>query len=182
MYLVIDLCEQDYFDFLSERGFVLSDMALKQQMTQLAEGVEYLHSMGIIHRDLKLENCMVVKKDTHTPLIKIADFGLGKILEKGKMAQESVGTLTYASPEILSGEKYTDKVDIWSLGVIYYIMLTAQMPFSAHDSNLLRKDVAKGNFKLPDSLIGTKKEALIKRMMCINKDKRADINEVKELI
>jgi len=90
----------------------------------LADGVEYLHSMSIIHRDLKLENCMVVEKGSDSPLIKIADFGLGKILEKGKTSKDSVGTITYASPEVLTGEEYTEKIDIWSLGVIFFILLT----------------------------------------------------------
>ena len=125
---------------------------------------------------------MVVEKGSDSPLIKIADFGLGKILEKGKTSKDSVGTITYASPEVLTGEEYTEKIDIWSLGVIFFILLTTQMPFSAENSDTLREDVQLANYKIPFSLKGTPKENIIKRMLCVDKDRRADIAEVKKLI
>ncbi len=87
-------------------------------------------------------------------MLKIADFGLGKILEFGKHAKESVGTLTYASPEILAGNKYTFEVDIWSIGVIFYIISTGKMPFDPANEKKLRQSVASASFPIPAKIKG----------------------------
>jgi len=69
----------------------------------VASGIKYLHSMGVVHRDIKLENIMVVNADLPTPALKIADFGLSKLIEPASTAKEQVGTLLYVAPEIVNG-------------------------------------------------------------------------------
>eukprot|EP01084_Bolivina_argentea_P205855 351589_1 len=88
--------------------------------------------MGIVHRDLKPEN-LLYSAETDDAEIKIADFGLAKLLRESDMMATACGTPGYVAPEILSGGPYTDKVDLWSLGVITYILLCGFPPF--YDEN-----------------------------------------------
>ncbi len=100
-YLVLELCDEDLFDWLSARKFQTSTETKMSFFKSLAEGLDYLHTMGIIHRDLKLENIMITDIDSEIPTIKIADFGLSKLIEEGRSAKDQVGTLLYVAPEIL---------------------------------------------------------------------------------
>ncbi len=133
--------------------------------------------MGIIHRDIKLDNVMVKFDSAGEAILKIADFGLSKIVEAGKLAKESVGTMAYASPEILSGKPYTSKVDIWSLGVIYFIIATTKMPFDSSNEQKLRKMVGAGAYPLPASIRGSLVETLITRMMCVDPECRLNADD-----
>ena len=81
---------------------------------QIAQGTEHLHHINIIHRDLKPENIVMVDDR-----VKITDFGLAKVFEKNMALKTQAGTPMYLAPEILSGSCYTEKVDVWSLGVIF---------------------------------------------------------------
>lgn len=85
--------------------------------------------MGVVHRDIKLENVMVVNTDQPEPTLKIADFGLSKLIEPCAKAHDQVGTLLYVAPEVIKGEGYTKAVDVWSAGVLFYAVCTGLMPF-----------------------------------------------------
>jgi len=99
---------------------------------QLAKGIEYLHSYGIVHRDMKLENVMMTDtSDASVP--KLVDFGLAKMIGPGVKAEEPFGTLGYVAPEILEKKPYSFQCDLWSLGCIIYALLTSSLPFD-HDS------------------------------------------------
>lgn len=95
-------------------------------------GLYYLHSYGIMHRDLKLENIMMTNK-TEFSVPKLVDFGLAKILSPQETATEPFGTVGYAAPEILKKLPYNKIVDVWSLGVIIYVLLVGFMPFVDKD-------------------------------------------------
>lgn len=90
-------------------------------MMQMAQGIEHLHQINIIHRDLKPENILMVDGK-----VKITDFGLAKVFEKDMALKTQAGTPMYLAPEILSGSCYTEKVDVWSLGVIFLELATAK--------------------------------------------------------
>ena len=90
-------------------------------MNQIASALYYLHSYGIAHRDLKLENILLVDESDESP-IKLADFGLAKMLGPNETSNEKFGTMGYVAPEVLLGWSYTKSVDLWSLGVIIYIL------------------------------------------------------------
>jgi serine/threonine protein kinase len=94
---------------------------------QIVTGLSELGSFNIIHRDLKPENILINEDGT---LIKIADFGFGRILsENESIEKQQCGTLLYKAPEILLNENYDHKIDVWSLGVILYYILTGIYPF-----------------------------------------------------
>lgn len=115
------------FSWLKKRGFRIPEELVKMFISQIASAVKYLHSFGIFHRDIKLENILI--DNTKGFKLKIIDFGLGCILGPGQFSQEAVGTLKYASPELISRIPYRETPDVWGIGVIIYIILTGRAPF-----------------------------------------------------
>lgn len=110
-------------------------------MNQIASALYYLHSYGIAHRDLKLENILLVDESDESP-IKLADFGLAKMLGPNETSNEKFGTMGYVAPEVLLGWSYTKSVDLWSLGVIIYILMSGMLPFDGREpSETVRRTV-----------------------------------------
>merc|ERR1719203_1332496 len=99
---------------------------------QMLLAINYLHSHNVVHRDLKLENFLYEKKDSD--FLKLIDFGFSKIWEKNTKMELSCGTLSYVAPEVL-GKSYTSQCDLWSLGVVVFILLAGYMPFDGSDSH-----------------------------------------------
>jgi len=117
-------------------------------MYQLFSAINYCHKMHIVHRDLKPENILIVSKDQDGyPIIKVCDFGTSKIFEKGKIERKLVGSSYYIAPEVLK-KKYNEKCDLWSCGVIMYILLSARPPFGGEDDNDIMERVAIGEYDL----------------------------------
>ena len=97
---------------------------------EICKIVSYLHSKGIVHRDIKLENIMISTNDPESDMRpKLIDFGLSKVLMPGEGSTDPYGTLAYCSPEIIARKAHTAKTDVWSLGIVLYTMLTRRMPF-----------------------------------------------------
>ena len=93
---------------------------------QLLQALAYLHRRGVHHRDLKPANILV-----HEGIFKICDFGFARFFgEEGRMARTCVGTPIYMSPQVLNQQSYTNKTDIWSLGILYYELMFAKLPYS----------------------------------------------------
>lgn len=107
----------------------LSEKLTKYIFYQICCGVEYLHSNNVTHRDLKPENILLATTDKYT-LVKVADFGLSKHVNQNSVLQTQCGTPHYLAPEVRTNRPYSNKVDIWSLGVILYNCFTANYPFS----------------------------------------------------
>ncbi|XP_043830904.1 calcium/calmodulin-dependent protein kinase type IV [Dromiciops gliroides] len=117
----------ELFDRIVEKGYY-SERDAAQAVKQILEAVAYLHENGIVHRDLKPENLLYATPEPDAPL-KIADFGLSKIVEDQVTMKTVCGTPGYCAPEILRGCAYGPEVDMWSLGVITYILLCGFEPF-----------------------------------------------------
>ena len=98
--------------------------------SQIANGLKCLHSLGIIHRDIKLENIVHTSNE-----FRLIDFGLSTIISSSESTLDSYGTITYMSPEIIKKEKYNNKADIWSFGVVVYILLKKRLPFCENCNN-----------------------------------------------
>ncbi|XVF31754.1 hypothetical protein REPUB_Repub17cG0019400 [Reevesia pubescens] len=94
---------------------------------QIVNVVHACHFMGVMHRDLKLENLSLVSKDENSPK-KATDFGLSVFIEEGRMHKDLVGSAYYVAPEVLQ-HKYGKEIDVWSVGVILYILLSGMPPF-----------------------------------------------------
>ena len=105
-------------------------------MLQIAKGLQYLHSLGIVHRDLKPQNIMLLNDSTTDIQIKIMDFGLSKVIAQDEKLKEGMGTITYIAPEILIGNDYDFKVDVWSLGVTWFYVLSGHFPFDDNNSEI----------------------------------------------
>jgi len=117
---------------------------------QIVEGVQYLHGLGIAHRDLKPENLLCCG-DGADMVIKIADFGLSKIFAGGQQLETSCGTPDYAAPEVLTGEQAYDKsVDLWSVGVITYVLLCGYPPFYAQSQPALFEKIIHADYDFPE--------------------------------
>ncbi|XP_063676221.1 hormonally up-regulated neu tumor-associated kinase homolog A-like [Bolinopsis microptera] len=120
----------------------LSEQEAQKYTRQIISAVEYLHSMGIVHRDLKVENLLL---DQHKN-IKIIDFGLSNSLGKNGLLGTQCGSPAYAAPEVFSKNPYGPSVDIWSIGINLYAMLTGQLPFHVEPINIaaLHEKIMKG--------------------------------------
>jgi calcium/calmodulin-dependent protein kinase I len=118
---------------------------------QIVAGVQYLHELNICHRDLKPENLLCTTQEGEdVPAIKIADFGLSKMFAEGEQLQTSCGTPDYAAPEVLMGEKaYDNSVDMWSVGVITYVLLCGFPPFFAQTQPALFEKIIACDFDFP---------------------------------
>ncbi|CAM2103150.1 testis-specific serine/threonine-protein kinase 2-like [Lepidochelys kempii] len=136
VYIVMELgTKGDLLEFIKSKGALTEDVARKM-FRQLSSAIKYCHDLDIVHRDLKCEN-LLLDKDFN---IKLSDFGFSRRLtrdENGKviLSKTFCGSAAYAAPEVLQGIPYQPKIyDIWSLGVILYIMVCGSMPYD--DSNI----------------------------------------------
>lgn len=120
----------------------------KAVVHKLAGAIEYCHNLGIVHRDLKPENLLYADESDDSE-IKIADFGLAKLLSDDSMMSTACGTPGYVAPEILEGRAYTAAVDMWSLGVITYILLCGFPPFYDENNAALFAAIKAGSFDYP---------------------------------
>ena len=103
------------------------------------KGLRYLHDvLGVVHRDIKLENIMMSSDSMSAFLMgnatpKFIDFGLSKVLLPDERSSDPYGTLMYCSPEIILGKSHTKMTDVWSMGIVLYVLLTNRMPFVTMD-------------------------------------------------
>jgi calcium-dependent protein kinase len=149
-------------------------------MYQILSAVNYCHKMKIIHRDLKPENILIIERDTNNfPRIKIADFGTSKIFEKGAKQKKLVGSSYYIAPEVIK-KNYDEKCDLWSCGVIMYILLSGRPPFSGDDDREIMLKVRKGKYDLESEPFDTLSKSgldLIKNLLEIDPQKRLSASE-----
>jgi len=142
-YLITEYCSGgELYEFINDYQF--TEIKVAYIMYQLFIGLNYCHKMKIIHRDLKPENILLTKNEDLFLRIKICDFGTSQIFKKGEVQKDIVGSLFYMAPEVIK-QNYNFKCDLWSCGVIMYILLTNRLPFSGENddeiiSNILNSD------------------------------------------
>ena len=151
-----------------------SEKKAAEYFRQILSGVNYLHKHNIVHRDLKPENILFDGE-----LLKIVDFGTSKIYDSSKKMKRCEGTPYYIAPEVLNG-RYTERCDVWSCGVILYIMLSGFPPFGGTNDDEVLKAVLKGkyHFEIPEfKFVSNKAKNLIKKMLTYNPKSRITIAE-----
>ena len=171
IYLIMELCTGgELFDRIvenTENGVQFTEKQAANIFKQMMSAINYCHKNGIVHRDLKPENLLYLNKDKNSP-IKVIDFGMSKRFDSKHFMSEKVGTAYYISPEVLNG-KYDEKCDIWSAGVILYIIICGYPCFNGDDDDEIFAAIQKGKINFPspewDSISNDAKE-LIKKMCC----------------
>lgn len=149
-YIVTDICKGgELFDEIIARGkFSERDAAVL--MKQVLSCVNYCHKNHLVHRDLKPENIML-ESNKEFDQIKIIDFGTSLVFDENKPLEEKLGTPYYIAPEVLA-KKYGPKCDVWSCGVITYILLSGTPPFNGSSDQEIMKKVRSGQFAFSDSI------------------------------
>jgi serine/threonine protein kinase len=159
-------------DYMKEKKFNFTEKRAAELIYELALGVKYLHKYGIVHRDLKPDNIMLTEANDEGH-IKIMDFGLSKILGKKEKVTEGFGTLTFVSPEVLIRQPYNKEVDIWSIGVILYLMLSGELPFDDEedDEQKIAKSIVYNELKFTSKKFNNKSKEVIQLIKeCLTKD------------
>ncbi|KAI7869256.1 kinase-like domain-containing protein [Mucor mucedo] len=174
--------------FTNIYSLFMTELEIKIIFEQIAHAVLYLHSKGIVHRDIKMENVIVC--DRERLYVKLTDFGLCAFLKKDEALYTNCGTMLYAAPELLNSNSkkgYGMEVDIWSLGVLLYGALTNSMPFvnmvngEDDEKKQLRELIGKGQFSFDHpAWDGISEEAkdLVCQMMQVDVNKRYTIKQV----
>lgn len=121
--------------YLTDKKFKFTENQAAKMIKQIGEAVKYIQQFGIIHRDLKPGNIMLAKKGEEYPTLKIMDFGLGKICGPNEKLNDGYGTLSFVAPEILLRTPYNKQIDIWSIGIILYYILSGELPFDDPENN-----------------------------------------------
>ncbi|CAE7556573.1 CPK2 [Symbiodinium sp. CCMP2456] len=141
MFFVMEYCEgREVFDRIMEQGLI-QESTTAEIVRQAASALLYAHNRGIAHRDMKPENICFCSKDVTNNHVKLIDWGLGFYFGQGRM-NSAVGSLTYAAPEVLEAKEkqgYTAACDLWSLGVVTYVMLCGKPPFWGNYNEQLRR-------------------------------------------
>ncbi|XP_067396848.1 serine/threonine-protein kinase 33 isoform X2 [Emydura macquarii macquarii] len=166
MYLVMELCEDgELKEILHKKGH-FTEKETRHIIQSLASAIAYLHKKDIVHRDLKLENILVKSSETDEENemklnIKVTDFGLAVQKAGGSesMFQSTCGTPTYMAPEVISAHDYSQQCDIWSIGVIMYMLLCGDPPFIANSEEKLFELIKKGELHFNNPMWQTVSEA-----------------------
>ncbi|XP_021917742.1 calcium/calmodulin-dependent protein kinase type 1 isoform X3 [Zootermopsis nevadensis] len=173
VYLIMELVTGgELFDRIVEKGSYTEKDA-SDLIRQVLEAVDYMHEQGVVHRDLKPENLLYYSPDEDSKIM-ISDFGLSKMEDSGIMAT-ACGTPGYVAPEVLAQKPYGKAVDVWSIGVISYILLCGYPPFyDENDANLFAQ-ILKGEFEFDspywDDISDSAKD-FIRQLMCVDVEKR----------
>ncbi|KAK9376181.1 kinase-like domain-containing protein [Lipomyces chichibuensis] len=171
--MVIEFAGKELFDYIVQRGKMPEDEA-RRFFQQIICAVEYCHRHKIVHRDLKPENLLLDENLN----VKIADFGLSNIMTDGNFLKTSCGSPNYAAPEVISGKLYAGpEVDVWSCGVILYVMLCGRLPFDDEFIPTLFKKINGGVYTLPSYLSPGAKH-LLQRMLVVNPLNRITVREI----
>ena len=165
--------------FITDKKTLNEDL-LKRIMLDIFTGISYLHEIGIVHRDIKLDNIMMniptADNSIEYALPKLIDFGLATVLMPRETRTEGFGTIAYCSPEIILRKPYSYSTDIWSIGVVFYVLLSGFFPFMAYEKKHVVKNIlhAKLTLNSPSIFLSVSNEPkdLLLKMLLRDQTKR----------
>jgi serine/threonine protein kinase len=183
IYIVMEhLSGGSLLGYFKQKKYKVSEKRVKDIAHQIATALFYLKSFGIAHRDMKPDNIMMATNEDDSE-IKLIDFGLSKIIGPKERSKDPFGTIPYAAPEIILRKPYSHSVDVWSLGVTLFFLLSGFHPFDSHDQQELLKKIVRQD---PDyeadewSNISDEAKDLVKKLLEKDKEKRIEIEQVLE--
>uniref|UniRef100_A0AAY4EDB5 non-specific serine/threonine protein kinase n=1 Tax=Denticeps clupeoides TaxID=299321 RepID=A0AAY4EDB5_9TELE len=163
----------EVFDYLVSHGR-MKEKEARAKFRQIVSAVHYCHQKNIVHRDLKAEN-LLLDADSN---IKIADFGFSNEFTLGNKLDTFCGSPPYAAPELFQGKKYDGpEVDIWSLGVILYTLVSGSLPFDGQNLKELRERVLRGKYRVP-FYMSTDCEGILRKFLVLNPAKRCTLEQI----
>ena len=183
LFIVMELCDGvDLFEQITARGRFTETQA-RAAMRSVLRAVAHLHSIGISHRDIKPENFMT---NAHSEDLKLIDFGLSAVMNQTasggtngnlglRRMRSRVGTPYYIAPEILLGEEYDQSIDVWSCGVVFFIMVAGYAPFNGHTDREIFHEIKRGQVDFTSSAfddVSAEAKQLIKSMLRRNSERR----------
>jgi calcium/calmodulin-dependent protein kinase I len=179
IYLVTDLARGgELFDHIIDKGsFTEKDAA--HLVKQILEAVNYMHKKNIVHRDLKPENLLFKDKSEESPLM-VTDFGLSKFTEASSLLNTSCGTPGYVAPEIIARKGHGVAVDLWSIGVITYVLLCGFQPFYGDDQAQLFKAILEADYVFEKeywSEISEDAKDFIRKLLVVNPAERMNCEQ-----
>ena len=146
IYIIMEYCSGgDLLSYFEHYEYELPETKVCEIIHKLSMAVYYLHSYGIVHRDLKPENILMTDLSA-TADIRLLDFGLSKIVGNDEKCTEPYGTLSFVAPEVLQGKPYDKSVDLWSIGIITFLLLCGYMPF---DDKHSEREIARQTIQDP---------------------------------
>ncbi|GAN05955.1 pkinase-domain-containing protein [Mucor ambiguus] len=175
IFIVSEHCPHgDLFDALAKKGRFPEPHA-RRWFLQLIDAIQYCHSLGIIHRDLKLENILLDENNN----VKICDFGFARQTDKNQLLKTFCGSLAYSAPEVIQRQNYSGPAtDIWSLGVILYTLLAGELPFDDDSESELQRKVVKMDYFMPP-YFSSEAANLIQKILKLNPYERYTIPKIR---
>ncbi|GBG31164.1 Protein kinase, putative [Hondaea fermentalgiana] len=182
LYLIMDVLDGgELFDRIVENG-TFSEKDASDLSRSIIGAIGYLHSLGIVHRDLKPENLLYTDRSPNAE-IKIADFGLSKFITDGELLHTACGTPGYVAPEVLLLQGYGKQVDMWSVGVIVYILLCGFPPFYAENDAEMFEAIKAASYDFPSPYwdrISDSAKDLVRGLLQKNPDRRLTTEQALE--
>jgi serine/threonine protein kinase len=176
MYIIMEYCEGGDLDKYVEENGPLTEHEIAELLFPVAESFAFIHSKGVVHRDLKLANLLLAKKLVrgHKPCIKITDFGLAHVMGQKQMTNTTCGTPLYMAPEIWikNKEGYSNKIDVWAYGNMIYKMMYGEYVF---EGTQVEKRVKEGIIRFPKLRL-TSLEAMDLMLKCFRRDPNSRIS------
>jgi len=179
-YLILEFVSGgELFDEIINRDKPYYESDAADLVTQVLRAISYMNSMGIAHRDLKPENLLLDAEHN----IKITDFGLSKDFSSDGKMITSCGTATYVAPEVLLGTGYDTQCDVWSVGVITYILLSAHIPFDGEDEAEMFERILSATYAFPSPMwdgISAEAKDFISKIFVVDPKKRITVSDAME--